>query len=399
MAATTLTNVTAAEKTAFELGLLGYAKGRLVVDKFGDSKVVGSNEASKWRFLRLLRPSAVTSAATAGTRVAGSSATNLVANYIEITPELWQGHFGFDDNVEYRAVIKDAEYRERIGNHMARSLDARAMAILATQCLRCRVDRSATYQEAVTCTGSPSATALESSAFTSTTNDFWGGSSSSVGYATIINPEGPGYDETSQITDYVGATKVATVAFTNALTTASRARAVIGTGLTAANVMTVDSLIGVRADHDLLETELFEGNTLKMFLHSNQHYDLQVDPVWRDAAVYSQPGTLANYEVFRIAGIEGMVSSSVYREGADGIASATGAVYVAPIFGKHAYVMKPWGHGSGKYGSKFYYVTEPDSENLTMNEWYVSWKAHFGMKVTRATSIVGLMTGATDRTL
>lgn len=399
MAATTLANLSPAQKTAFEMAVLGSASGYLVADKFADTKVVDSNEADKYRFLRVLRPAKVTTAATLGTLKVASDAKNLLANYIEVTPELWQDHFGFEDGTDFRQVLKDEIFRQRIGNQMARSLDFRVMKILATQCLRERVDRDTTYQEAVTCTGSPSATALESSAFTSATNDFWGGSSSSVGYATIINPEGPGYDETSAITDYVGATKVATVSFTNALTTASRARCTIGTGLVATDVISIDSLVRLASMHEYLETEKYDGNTLRMFIHTNQHYDLQMDPNWRDAAIYSQPGTLKNYEVFRIAGIEAMVSSSIHREGTDGVASETGAVYVAPCFGKHSYVMRPWAHGSGKYGSKFYYVDTPDSGNLTLNAQFISWKAHFGCKVTRATSIIGLMTGATDQAL
>jgi hypothetical protein len=59
-----------------------------------------------------------------------------------------------------------------------------------------------------------------------------------------------------------------------------------------------------------------------------------------------------------------------------------------------------WGTpGAGNYGVKFLHVNEPDSENLTMNERYISWKTSIGKKVLRSTSIIGLMTGATDQNL
>jgi hypothetical protein len=135
------------------------------------------------------------------------------------------------------------------------------------------------------------------------------------------------------------------------------------------------------------------------FLDAAQEVDLWTDTDFINNANYDASQRYANYRLVRWLDQEHLISSNLYREDVDGTENqASGVVYVSPIFGANSYCLIKWGTpGSGIYGVKFYYVLEPDSENLTMNERYVSWKTSIGKAVLRSTSVIGLMTGATSQ--
>ena len=394
MAATTVTNLTTAEREVWETKVLAIADGMLVADKFAQTKVLGKGAGGTWTVNRILRVAKQTSVGTFGTRIAGSAAKNLVSNKMQIQPELWQDSFGFEDDVDIKVFFTDADYDKTIGQHMANSLDFQLMTEISTNCLRHRIDKDATYQKAFT-PNSATATTIVEADFTEA-DDFWNG-----GYITVTTPEGPAYDETQKVTDFTATSDTLTTdAWTNTLTTASDARITVGTGIVAGDKLTSGALLDVAGLHRKLETEKFPGGVLHGFIDAAQEADLWTDTSFVDNSAYDASQRFANYRLVRWLDMELLVSSNIYRESVAGAASTTGIVYVAPIFGANSYCLIKWGTpGSGIYGVEFLYVFEPDSENLTANQRFVSWKTSIGKGVLRATSIIGLMTGATDQVL
>ena len=391
-----MTNLTTANRTIWETGVLAVADGMLVADKFAKTKVIGMRAGGTYVVNRLLRVAPVTSAGTFGTVVAGTSAKNLVSNKIEVTPELWQDHFGFDDDVDIKAFFTDADYQKTIGQQMANSLDKELIKTISTQCLRHRIDADGTYQKAFTA-ASGSTTTIVATGLLTEADDFWNGA-----YATITNASGPGYDTTNQVTDFTTADDTLTfgTAFPNAPSSASEVRITAGEGIAATDVLTSDGLIAVAALHRKLETEKFPGGVLHGFMDAAQEADLWKDTDFINNANYDASQRYANYRLVRWLDMELLITSNIYRTDDEDVASATGVIYVAPIFGANSYCLIKWGTpGAGNYGVKFHYVLEPDSGNLTLNERYVSWKTSIGKKVLRSTSVIGLMTGATDLVL
>lgn len=401
MAATTVTNVTDAVRTVWETKVLAVAEGMLVTDKFARTKVLGRGAGGTWTVTKLLRVAPVTSAGTFGTRVAGSAAKNLTSNKLEITPELWQDHFGFDDDVDIKAFYNNSDYIHTIGQQMANSLDKELLRTISVQCMRHRIDiNSGTNTEAGPVTTASSATVFAATGFTTRADDYWNG-----GWVTVVNPSGEGYDETQKVTDYDDAGGVAnreftTDAFTNPLDTTSNIRVVRGDSLAATDVLTSDGLIDVAGLHRKLETEKFAGGILHGFVDAAQEADLWKDNDFIGNANYDTRQRFSQYRLVRWLDMELLISSNIYREDAVGAADDDGVVYVTPIFGMNSYCLIKWGTpGAGNFGVKFMHITEPDSENLTMNERYISWKTSIGKKVLRSTSIIGLMTGATSQDL
>jgi hypothetical protein len=395
MAATTMTNLTTANRTMWETGVLAVADGMLVADKFAKTKVIGIRAGGTYVVNRLLKVAPVTTAATYGTVVAGSAAKNLVSNKVEINPELWQDSFGFDDDVDIKAFFTDEDYKKTIGQQMANSLDKELIRTLGVQGLRHRIDKDATYQKTFTVTSATSTLITSATDFTEATN-FWDG-----GFITVTNADGAAYDETQKVTTYtlvggVGDTFL-TPAWTNTLGASSKARVTVGTGVVATDKLTSAGLLDVAALHRKLETEKFPGGVLHGFIDAAQEADLWTDTGFIANAAYDASQRFANYRLVRWLDMELLVSSNIYRETVAGAASDTGVVYVSPIFGANAYCLIKWGTpGAGNYGVKFNYVFEPDSQNLNLNERYISWKTSIGKKVLRSTSVIGLMTGATD---
>jgi len=139
--------------------------------------------------------------------------------------------------------------------------------------------------------------------------------------------------------------------------------------------------------------------TSGLILHSAQKADIWTDTGFTNSATYDDSGRFKNYSIIRWLDNEFMVSSEIYREDADGTENqASGVVHVAPFFGKNAYSVIRFGNqGAGsKFGVEFIPVVDADSQNLRKSAKWLSWKGNFACGVTRATSCIGLMTGATD---
>lgn len=389
--ATTTTTFSSAKKIKWETELLKKAAGKLIAERFATTKVVGVGEAGTIRFNKLLRLAKKTTQDTEGYAYGLADAKYLTTNYIDVTPTKWGESFAFTDDVSIEAFITDADNQGEIANQVARSMEYQLQKTIATGGVRHRIDKDATYQVYGTCDSGSSAIALKDNALTQS-DDAWNG-----GYATIINPEGPAYDETSAVSDFVASTDVAVVAFTNALTTASKYRMTVGTGIAATDVMTTTAIMDVRYLHRKYETMPFDSGTIRAFIDADQERDLMVDSTWSNSAIYDDSGRFGEYQMVRWLGTEFFIGSELYREDVDGTENqASGVVHVAPFFGAKAYSTWRWGMGSGAFGVKFEYKDGPDSGDLRNNFKVISWKSKHASKVMRATSVINLMTGVTD---
>lgn len=395
MAATSSTTYASAIRTLYLKKLVKTASGMLVASRWANTKTIGRGEGDTVRFNKILRPAKVTAAATPGTLITPSDATALTSNYFEFGIENWGDSFGFNEDVSVTSFIQDKDNRETIANQMARSLDYQIMAKLATQGIRFRIDGDTDYQKSGTCTGTPTTTALISTGLDETTDDFWAG-----GFATVTNPAGPNYDLTRQVSAFAESTDTATTAaFPQASTTASKYWIAVGTGIVATDKLTTDGLLLSMARHEKFETERFDGGMLRMFIDADQHRDLWTDETFKNSAIHDSSERFKNYRLGRWWDTEFLASSEMYREDVDGTENqSTGVVYVATLFGKNSYSISSFANpgGSGKFGMKFQIVDTPDSQNLRNSAHWISWKSMWAGGVTRATSVHGLMTGATD---
>ena len=385
--------------------LLKVAAGYLVADKFANTEVMAPATGDRVRLNKVLRPAKQTTASTAGTLIASTSAKSLTSNYMDLVMETWGDSFGFNEDVSIQSIIQDPKIKEVIANQMARSLDYQVIKRMSTEGLRIRNDGDTTLMKSFTVdglsNGSGTPTTIQFSdvsAFTADSDDTWNG-----GFACFTAPGGPAYDECRQVDDNDQGNETivmaAADAFTQAPTTDSSGIITVGTDIAATDVFTASNIATMAAHHEYLQTEKFEGGLIRCFLHSAQKADLWTDTGFTNSATYDDSGRFKNYSIIRWLDNEFMVSSEIYREDVDGTENqSTGIVYVAPFFGKNSYSVVRFGNtGAGsKFGVEFIPVFGADSQNLRKSAKWLSWKGNFAAGVTRATSCIGLMTGATD---
>jgi len=392
---TTTSNYDSAKRIKWETELMEKAANRLLIEKFATTKTIGKGEAGTLRFNKLLRLAKKTTQDSESTLYTAADAKRLLTNYIDVTPMRFGDSFGFTDDVSIEAFITDEDNKGEIATQFANSMEYQAMKVLCQGGMRQRADNDSTYTVSGTCDSGSSATALVDDALTQA-DDAWKG-----GYATSTKPTGQCYDETSPVSDFDAASDTATVAFTNTLDTTSKYRMVVGTGLTSSDIITTTNILYVNLLHTMLGTTRFKGGTLNAFIHPQQEHDLWGDSVWADTAKYDDSGRYTNYKLVRWLGMNWHVGSNdvMYREDVDGTENQSGAVYIAPIFGAKAYSLLRWGQGHGDFGVEWHYKDKADSGDLRNMAKFISWKAKFAAKVMRSTSVINLMTGATDANL
>jgi hypothetical protein len=287
---------------------------------------------------------------------------------------------------------------------MALSLEHEMLRLISTRCLRHRIDLADTTHQITGTATSGTTSGLADTAKSFSANDFQGG------YICVTNPGGPNYDIARQITSNTGSSTYNFVlgesygGFTGdtwpqAPTTSSKYRAVVGTAIATSDKMTTVGLMDVQALHNKLQTVRFPGGLLRGFITTEQERDLMDDTSWLNSAIYDT-NRLGNYGIARWAGVELMIGSEVFRESVAGVAydgstAAYGLVHVAPIFGADSYSILHWGNGTGDFGVEFLYKQGADSGDLLNAFSTIGWKALWAGEVLRATSVIGLMTGAT----
>lgn len=389
MANTSTTTFASAIITKHKKELLDYAKGMLVAPRFAvlDHEAKGEDGTVRWN--KMLRLPKITSAGSEGTMFGYASARAASTNYIEASPSRFEDALAINEEVDIKSWIPSSAYREGVGNQIARTIEYQTIKALSTGCLRHRIDADTTYEVNGT-VDSGSTTTIVDDALTQS-DDAWNG-----GYVTFVNPEGPNYDVTALVSDFVASSDTVTHAtMKQTPSTSTKYHMAIGTALASTDVMSTAGMIASSGILETVQAPKFGGGIYRCFLDAAQHSDLWADTTFINSAIYDNSGRLESYRIGRWFDIEFYVASELYREGVDGTENqASGAVHVAPIFGKGAYGLVYWGNGGSKYGVKIMYVDKPDSNNLTGVVRWISWKTYLAAQVLRATSVVGLMTGA-----
>ncbi len=394
---TTLTTAVAAAK--MQKDLIPVLRGKDLISKFAAKLPVERGEGNVVKFNRLLRLDAITSFNLSETTTT-STPVALTSNAFTETLGVMGCTLQFTKVADIVSLAHQKQYREEIADQIIRSKAYVAGAAISNGCLRHRVDNDSTYEVTVTPTSGSTTTFVESSGTVLGTSDnTWGTDTSNWGWATGIAPNGANYDITAKVTDFVGSGSTATTATVQqAWDTTSQVHVVRGTGLAAGDKLTLAALTRVAATHERFGTEKFAGGRLYAFINTAQKQDLYNDATYQIIAGYSKPEIIGNFEVIPVLDHNIIVNNDgVYREDVDGSANqSTGIVHVALSFGKNAYNLTKWGEGDD-WGLKIHIfgLDAPDTGNYYGLQGFISWHCMAAVGVLRATSIVGLMTGAT----
>ncbi len=410
MASTSSTTFAGSIPIKWQKELLATADGYLVADKFANTEVMAPATGDRVRINKVLRPAKQTTASTAGTLITASDAKALYSNYMDLTMEIWGDSFAVNEDMTIQSMIQDPQLKDTIANQMTRTQDYQTIKRMSTEGLRVRNDGDSNYTSTFSVTGltttAGTATTIQFSAtaLAGFVDDLFNG-----GYVCFTNPNGQGYDEARQVNDFDQSDRSVHMSAGDAFTQApvktsspdiqTKGQITVGTGIVATDKLTAANIATMSAHHEYLQTEKFDGGLIRAFLHSGQKADLWTDSGFTDSATNDDSGRFKRYSIIRWLDNEFMISSEIYREDADGTENqSTGVVYVAPFFGKNAYTVIRFGNeGAGsKFGVEFIPVITADSGNLRKSAKFLSWKGNFAIGVTRATSCIGLMTGATD---
>lgn len=396
MAVTTISDQESAVQTEFKLKLLDKIKGKDGFTKFASSGKMERGKGDTVRWNKILRPARITTYNLVETSVSITE-KEFVTNMQEASIGYMGDAFKLTKAVKLVSIVKDESYSDEVADQIIRSREYVGLTEISRYGLQHRVDFDTTYEKDVTVTTATSTTAWASTSLTEADN-FWGESTTKVGYCCATNPEAANYDNSSLNTDFAtSGDVVTTLAFPQNNTTSTRMHIVRGTGIVATDVMTTAALLRVAGIGEHMQWKPFTGGIYRGFIDPAQHNDLYKDSVFT-TIMQAVEGLkeLGRYRVFRVYGIELMVIPDVFREDADGTENAsTGAIHNAPIFGKDSYNITRWSDGEGEFGINTGFITKPDSGNLFGYVNWITWNTMSAVKTLRATNICVLKTGAT----
>jgi hypothetical protein len=390
-----MTTLASAIKTKYEKEMLPLIRGQEAFSKFASKSKMTKMDGDTVRWNKVRRLAKQTTFNLTDGQVTNASPKALNTDYLEATVGVVGDSLEGTKGVKLTAILKDDTYMDAVVDQILRTKEYLGQKQIAQYCLRHRVDNDSTYEVSGTC-DSGTVSTLVDDALTQA-DDFWGTDASNPGFVCGTGPEGVNYDIASLVTDFVASSDTATVDFKQACGSTMKYHMVIGTGIVAGDKMTSTAISRVAGKHQLLMTKKFKGNTLYGFMHPAQLADMYTDATFVDIMKYSKPGLFANYETYRVFGVEFIILNELYREDDDGSENeSTGVVYVSPIFGKDAYNVSKWTNGKDGFGIEVDVITKPDSGNPWGLKWWINWHGYAAVATQRATSIIGLMAGATD---
>ena len=399
MAATNVSTMGTAIRTFWETNLIPKLKSKSLYEKFSSNTAVTKDNATGGIKINTIRRVAVPSSdlsesSTTGTPKAISSSA------IIIEPTIFGDVFQFTDLMSRETFVKNSDFMDEIADQIVRTKEQRVAKAIMTRCMRHRVDNDGTYEVSGT-VDSGTTTSFVDNALTQADN-YWGTDTDNFGVAAFFAPEGACYDRAVRATDFTAASHTVTLeTLQQAPDTSDKYHLTIPTDIAATDVMTVTAAIRVAAMHEALQTERFNGGMLMGFINSMQKADLYKDTAYLAAmTVYSKPEMIDKYRIIPLLDMNFIVhNTGTYREDVDGSTNLSdGICHVAPIFGKNAWRVTKWGDGADAYGvkiSNFGGPNDPDTGNMWGLQKYTSWHGIAGIVTLRATSIIGLMTGAT----
>lgn len=396
MAVTTISDLESAVQTKFIKKLLGKIEGKDGFTKFASSGKMERGAGDTVRWNRLLRLARQTSYNLTEESVSITE-KEFVSNKVEASIGYMGDAVKLTKAAKITSIVEDESYSDEVADQILRSREYVGLKEISRYGLQHRVDFDTTYEKDVTVTTATSTTAWASTSLTEADN-FWGESTTKVGYCCATNPEAANYDNSSLNTDFAtSGDVVTTLAFPQNNSTSTKMHIVRGTGIVATDVMTTAALLRVAGIGEHMQWKRFTGGIYRGFIDPAQHADLYGDSVFT-TIMQNVEGLkeLGRYRVFRVYGIELMVVPDVFREDADGTENAsTGAIHNAPIFGAESYNITRWSDGDGKFGVNTEFITKSDSGNIFGYVWWIVWNSMSAVKTLRATNICVLKTGAT----
>lgn len=146
------------------------------------------------------------------------------------------------------------------------------------------------------------------------------------------------YRHGSMITDFSATADLFTLttAAPATFTAGCHYRAVVGTGLAAANKMTGTAIeYGVAKARENKFYE-FPGGFFHSAIAAQVEADLLLNTIFRNLGQYQQAGKLERWEIGALWGVRFYRTTVPYRETVAGVESKTGVVFATPIMGMHA---------------------------------------------------------------
>lgn len=256
---------------------------------------------------------------------------------------------------------------------------------------RIRIDNDSTYTVDATADSTTCSTTVISDSDLTQTTGFWIG-----GYAIITDPTSKAYGEVRVITANDGTTFSVTVGTLSESPASKTYRLVASDGIS--GTTDVMSTAGVRyAVRELKRRKAlkFAGGNYSAILPIDCEYDFMKDTTWVAAKTYSEVTDLYQGEIGKWMGVR-FVTPSVegdWRETAAtmGTLVSTGAVYVAPFFGKEAV-----GVVDLKAQPQKVYVRTWEQLGQAIPLFNtIGWEASLASKVINANFAVGVMCSAT----
>jgi hypothetical protein len=346
--------------------LLASFHNQIVSPQFGmRSEVIpqGKGDTVQWDFqVPLARPSAALAEATdvVPEIIYQSKKTATAeewAKAVEVTRRLQLTHKHLTGAKGWNAMT------EKVAQSMAEALDYRCIGVLATEGYRMRVDKNTDYEKNVSTTsdGAADGTTVISTSLTEA-DDFWNG-----GYCTIrgldtSNASRASYWETQPITDFASGTLTVT-AFPGQIKSGCTIHVCVGTGITAENVITTNSIArggrqlkrhkGVRFNDSLVMKGMSPqtknvvpgggGGIYWVALIDQDHeYDFMQDVTWTDAGINQDIKALQNGAVKDWMGFRFFGTTQAWREDVDGTENeSSGVVHPVIFLAQESYGISP----------------------------------------------------------
>lgn len=385
--------------------LLPVAEKRMVLHNWAMTKSEERGTDIR-RFNRLLRIARQESTYTPGTLLTMAAVTKkFVSNHLDITP-LWHRDAVFiDEDVDVMSIIRDPQKSDRLAEQFAESMEFLLTKTLHDEGMWWRIDSDSAEQVNGAVAAVANTTLLIGLDGSRTeADDFW-----NEAQITFYDPKFNAYDEarTSSDWDLADGTfakeLILQTALFNIPESGTKYFLVGKNGIVATDTMSVTSLVEMAYLHDRARSPKFNGQTIRGAIAPEQKADLMLDSDWQAYIQHDRSIKTEEYEMLRWFGMEMLVSDIIIRTddtGADNFDD--GVVFAAPFFGRDSYAVHHWpsisGSNAAPFGVEFGIVGDvPDSGNVTASARAFWWKAIHGRAVLRATNVINMLTGATDR--
>jgi hypothetical protein len=388
-----MTTVASAIKTKYQPLLTKQTVEEDVFSPFASKTKMEKGAGKTVRWQRVRRLAKVTSFNLSDGDLTGTPKA-FTTDYDEAEVGVFGDYVEITKGVDLTSILTKGDQMNEVKDQIVRSKLYLGLKQISQHCLRHRVDNDP-LQEVNGTADTSTTIALVDDALTQDIHH-WGQTGGKYGFVCGTSPENVNYDFDSLVTAFTATSDTCEVAFKQACT-GMKYHLVRGTNLAATDLLTSTAISRVAGYHQLLHTEPYKGGIYHGFIHPAQLRNLYADTVFVDIMKYSQPSYFKTYQTFQVFGIDFIVTNELYREDVDGSENqSTGIVYVSPIFGRNAFNITKWTNGADGYGVEINVINKPDTGNVWGLKHWISWHGYAALATQRATSVIGLMTGATD---